>query len=386
MKCANCGSELRDGCLYCSNCGKEAQIVPDYNVLEDEYLAVLLEQENQKKETASASNKPSQPEKNKRTSGKRKKAALMGMIAVVVILIAVVCAVVYVQTQTKRNNSFDYQVSQAEKAMEEKDTEKAISYYEKALSLESKNVEIRQILIDIYMDQKDYDSALALCQEILKIDSKNQKAYATLIQIYDSKEDYDSILKLKEGVEDKQILKLFENYQVDSPKFSMAGGEYQEYISVELSSAAGHDIYYTVNGKDPIERGELYEEPISLDEMGEYTIQAVCKNELGLYSNVITLTYTIDIPAPDKPQVSPAGGTYSEETLVTITVPKGCTAYYTWDGTEPNVTSTKYTEAFTVPEGNHVLSVILIDKETEKISEIYQEIYIYYPQSDEISE
>ena len=61
-------------------------------------------------------------------------------------------------------------------------------------------------------------------------------------------------------------------------------------------------------------------------------------------------------------------------------IPRGCVAYYTWDGTEPNVTSTQYTESFAVPEGNHVLSVILIDQETEKISEMYQEIYIYYPQ------
>ena len=73
MKCANCGSELWDGCLYCSNCGKEAQIVPDYNVFEDEYLKTILELENQKKETASVSRKTYQTQKGKKTSGKRKK-------------------------------------------------------------------------------------------------------------------------------------------------------------------------------------------------------------------------------------------------------------------------------------------------------------------------
>ena len=35
MKCANCGAEIKLGCVYCSVCGKEAQIVPDYNVEED---------------------------------------------------------------------------------------------------------------------------------------------------------------------------------------------------------------------------------------------------------------------------------------------------------------------------------------------------------------
>ena len=80
------------------------------------------------------------------------------------------------------------------------------------------------------------------------------------------------------------------------------------------------------------------------------------------------------------PTVTPGGGTYNEETLISVQVPSGCTAYYTWDGTEPNITSNKYTTAFPIPEGNHVLSVILIDNDTEKISEVYQEIYMYYPQ------
>ncbi|MBO5260192.1 MAG: chitobiase/beta-hexosaminidase C-terminal domain-containing protein [Agathobacter sp.] len=382
MKCANCGEELRDGCLYCSSCGKEAQIVPDYNVLEDEYLKALLDPDNQEQESSLTNQTTAQTDKSKTTSRKRKnnKAALIAIIFVVLILIAVFSAVIYVQIQTKQNNSFDYQITQAQMAEEEDDIETAISYYEKALSLDPNNIEIRRILTDIYMDRNDHDSAMMLCREILQRDSKNKEAYETLIKIYDSKADYDSILALKEGIEDKQILKLFEDYQVATPRFSMAGGEYQEYITVELSSAAGHEVYYTVNGKEPIENGSLYEEPISLDKMGEYTIQAVCKNEKGLYSNVITLTYTIDIPAPNMPTVTPGGGTYNEETLVSVRVPSGCTAYYTWDGTEPNITSNKYTEAFPIPEGNHVLSVILIDNDTEKISEVYQEIYMYYPQ------
>ena len=35
MKCAKCGAEIKEGCLYCSVCGHEVQIVPDYNVLEE---------------------------------------------------------------------------------------------------------------------------------------------------------------------------------------------------------------------------------------------------------------------------------------------------------------------------------------------------------------
>ena len=55
MKCANCGAEIRVGCVYCPVCGKEAQIVSDYNILEDDYLDSLLQE----------GEKPSVPSKSK---------------------------------------------------------------------------------------------------------------------------------------------------------------------------------------------------------------------------------------------------------------------------------------------------------------------------------
>ena len=48
MKCANCGAELKVGCVYCSVCGKEAQIVSDYNLLEDDFLRGLLKEKKEK--------------------------------------------------------------------------------------------------------------------------------------------------------------------------------------------------------------------------------------------------------------------------------------------------------------------------------------------------
>ena len=38
MKCVKCGAGRKEGCVYCSVCGNEAQIVSDYSVLEDDYL------------------------------------------------------------------------------------------------------------------------------------------------------------------------------------------------------------------------------------------------------------------------------------------------------------------------------------------------------------
>ena len=38
MKCIYCGEELGDNSVFCSKCGKAVQIVPDYNMYDDDYL------------------------------------------------------------------------------------------------------------------------------------------------------------------------------------------------------------------------------------------------------------------------------------------------------------------------------------------------------------
>lgn len=78
MKCANCGAEIRVGCVYCPVCGKEAQIVSDYNILEDDYLDSLL-QEGEKPSVHSKSKqkeKAAKPKQEKPTGKKSKKACI----------------------------------------------------------------------------------------------------------------------------------------------------------------------------------------------------------------------------------------------------------------------------------------------------------------------
>ena len=75
MKCANCGAEIRVGCVYCPVCGKEAQIVSDYNILEDDYLDSLL-QEGEKPSVPSKSKQKESPNRKSRQEKNRKKACI----------------------------------------------------------------------------------------------------------------------------------------------------------------------------------------------------------------------------------------------------------------------------------------------------------------------
>ena len=374
MKCIYCGKELAEGELFCPACGKAVQIVPDYNVYDDDYLKEVLAQENQKKPaTTGTGKKTASVTSTAQPSGKGKDPKQKILVLVLV----------GTGIQKKHANSFDYQVSLAEEAYKKGNTDDAITYYENALSLDKNNIEVRLILAGIYEEQKNYDAALVLYQEVIKIDSANRDACKGLIAIYEKQKNYDAIIELSDAV-DASLADLFTDYQVQTPKFSIEPGVYDGAQTLVLSSDAGDSVFYTTDGSDPMEKGLMYTNPIPLDENNHtYVIKAVCMNDKNLYSDVVTNQYQIKIPAPDIPIVTPDGGDFGVETTVSVTVPDGCSAYYTWDGSTPTSASSRYAGPLTIPEGNNVLSVIIIDNTTHLSSEVYRGNFIYYAEDYE---
>ena len=65
MVCSKCGAELKEGCVYCSQCGQEAQIVSEINILEDDLLREIMDDGEQEKKENSGQKKgnSSNPEK-----------------------------------------------------------------------------------------------------------------------------------------------------------------------------------------------------------------------------------------------------------------------------------------------------------------------------------
>lgn len=391
MKCIYCGKELAEGELFCPACGKAVQIVPDYNVYDDDYLKEVLAQENQKKpattdikkKTASVTSTAQPSGKGANQKQKKKQMMVIGGVIAVIGVLVLVLVLVGAGIQKKHANSFDYQVSLAEEAYKKGNTDDAITYYENALSLDKNNIEVRLILAGIYEEQKNYDAALVLYQEVIKIDSANRDACKGLIAIYEKQKNYDAIIELSDAV-DTSLADLFTDYQVQTPKFSIEPGVYDGAQTLVLSSDAGDSVFYTTDGSDPMEKGLMYTNPIPLGENNHtYVIKAVCMNDKNLYSDVVTNQYQIKIPAPDIPIVTPDGGDFGVETTVSVTVPDGCSAYYTWDGSTPTSASSRYASPLTIPEGNNVLSVIIIDNTTHLSSEVYRGNFIYYAEDYE---
>lgn len=377
MKCVKCGTELKEGCIYCSVCGNEAQMVPDYSVLEDDYLRSLLEEDVSDKEAMQ------KPVPKKKTDNR-----IPILVVCLLLAVCIIAGVVIKLVMNHKNaNSYEYQMNAAQQECIDKNYESALQYYKNALSLKPDDIVVRLAMAEIYMDQEAYDEAIVLLTEVADLRPEETSAYEGLIRIYEAKKDYASIIALASDIEDNDILKLFEDYLVDTPVISPLGGKYDDFIYVTMFSKEDADIYYTVDGSEPTaENGTLYtenkfaeEEGILLDENGKYTIRAVCINEKGISGEMTEAIYEIELAIPEFAKVSPDGGRISYETTVTIEVEEGCSVYYTWDGTDPTPESLKYTEPLEIPTGNNILSVLVVNDKTGLDSGVYRTNFIYYP-------
>lgn len=131
MKCANCGAEIKLGCVYCSVCGKEAQIVPDYNVEED-ILKELLEEDDKPNKNASSNGKKKKSLKNsqkkKKEAEQKKKQQKLLITVSVLIAIAIIGVIIVLLVQNSHKKSFDYQYQKGISYTEEKNYTKALTY------------------------------------------------------------------------------------------------------------------------------------------------------------------------------------------------------------------------------------------------------------------
>lgn len=375
MVCSKCGAEIKEGNLFCSVCGAEAVVVYDDEVLEDDYLKAIL---NGNDDLEKEKDKPVLQEKK----NKKSNFFIIAIFLSIIILLFLIIGVIYIgkQTELEHASSYEYQVSMAQQAYMDGHLSEAIEYYENAIVLHPDDIAIRLRLASIYSNLMSYDQAQFLYMEVIQLDPSNVEAYRNLVQLYENRNDQEAILNLLSNTTEESVLDVFSDYLVSAPIFSEESGEYENYLEIEMFSNGANTIYYTTDNSDPVLYGKIYTEPLIYTSAGSYVIRAVCVNEKGIYSDSIIKNYKVIIPAPKTPVVTPDGGEFLEPTSVTIEVPNGCIAYYTWDGSDPNILSEEYHEPLDIPEGNHVLSVLIVQIKTEQTSPIYRQYFKYFPQ------
>ncbi len=247
-------------------------------------------------------------------------------------------------------------------------------------------------------------------KQIIKLDADNYQAYEKLLELYLLEENQKGIEKLAADAPNSAIAAMLDEYLVDTPYLELTPGVYDASQTLVITSEGKNSIFYTLDGSSPQETGVAYTGPITLEQDYIYSVRAVCKNERGAYGEEASGEYQIGINAvtpagpamsgeqgitdgsaagvtdgstarPGQPEVYPQSGTYTTQQRITIDVPIGYQAYYSWtQGTTlTSENGTLYTGGITMPEGDSVLSVIVTDGNGNS-SEVKQINYSYRAQ------
>lgn len=363
MNCPKCGAKMESGKLYCPNCGEEIKIVPDfepeieYSIHEiltnvaDDMASDLSDGEAYFAEVDIEDLQEDLDFNRRRKKDKISYQVLVGIGIGFVVLILLLATVGGFLRLTYF--SYEYQMNKAYNFMQQKKYDQAISYYSRALELDSRSSLAGYYLGEAYLEKGDVDRALLLFKEVAASEGgaeERMNACKTVVDIYSGLGDYQAISDFLLDMGDNDISNSFQKYKAKEPEFSYEEGTYEVVIPLKLTSNTAGTIYYTMDGTTPNASSEVYNSPIFL-ENGDYVIKAYFVNEFGVESKVVEKSYHIDVSVPFAPEVSAYSGDYSVPTLIVVEVPEDNRIFYTTDGTEPTSDSNEYREPIHMPVG-----------------------------------
>ena len=286
MKCANCGTELKDGTLFCPACKSEVQWVPEYHTLETILLQKQmreksLKEKKQKKEEELRQKKRQEEIRKKK---RRKYQIFGGSIAALILLVGVASFAI----KRKEYNSFDMQMAQAESEVTNKNYESALNYLERALELQPDSTSAKILQAKIYTVNGEEEKALPILSSVIEKEQDNVSAYGELLRLYEKQKDYDSIKSLLDECDNEKVKSRYENYICEVPVISLNGGTYEKEQRIDFTAMKyGTKVYYTLDGSEPDKtNGTRYDSDygIVLSEEGEYTLKYIAYNAKGIPS------------------------------------------------------------------------------------------------------
>ena len=370
MKCAYCDTPIEEGRIFCLKCGEEIVWVPEYDAIgtyrsQSERLVMeaarkAVEDDQKKQEELAVAEAESLANKNK----KRRK--WPWIIAIIVFLLLGVGgyfgARYYIDQENY--NSFEYQQNAAREAYSIGEYDIAKKHIERALELDGTSVSAVFAKADILLGQKHQGDAIQVLLDFIARDSGNIEAYGKVIKIYEDTERPEEIKALLDNCQNETILKHYAEYITGKPVVNLPSGEYNELAEVEIYPLRGvaEDIYYTLDGSDPDANSTLYEKEISLGE-GATVLKVIAINDKNITSEIVEMTYFIELLPPEPPVISPASGDFAltTENKIYINVPEGCVAYYAFNE-RPTTLSTMYTQEVNMLEGQNTFYAILVDE------------------------
>ncbi len=348
MKCPKCGEELKEGFLYCEKCGEEIRIVPDFEP----------EIENSIIETLSAVAEDVVPDAEEEDEFLKEdlltESPLRFMKRIVITLslflvLAIGFLVVWFTRPGQKEESLQNKLVNAQTAFSNMEYEEAAKLYKDLLD-EGQNYDLLVAYADCLFEMGETDRAMSNYYSAMDMEPDNEMAYARVIAMYESEEAYDEISKLLTDSDSEKIRTAFQNYLAITPVFSYEGGHYNQVIPLKITAPTTGDVYYTLNGTDPMRYGNLYTAPVFL-KSGVYNVRAIYINDYGICSDVAQSQFVIEGTKPREPEIELASGQYTSPQKISVTVPEGCSVYYTTNGSVPDENSFIYGEPIPMKEG-----------------------------------
>ena len=374
MKCPNCGKDVPEGHMYCESCGTEIKIVPEFDpevenriseTLSDMADSINPDNQNPDEEKQFSENEPVRRRILKVLRKVLRKFRRDAVVWMVLGLAAIAASLCFIVLHVPQQKTAQYYVSLAETASSHNNYNEAIADLEQAYQINEKDSAVIFLLATYQMKLQQPAKAVAILQRILNSaafnEDETQKAYEEMIKIYESQEDYAAIHTILQGSQNDKLMQEYAEYLPEAPSFSVAGGNYEDKLSVELKDSSDGTVYYTINGDTPTAKNVKYDKAISLDESGDYLIQAVLINSYGISSDTVSEEYHIALNLPAAPQVMEKSGIYTQDTMIVAVADAGCTIFYTTDKSTPTMKSKQYVSPISMPYGDSTFKFAAYD-------------------------
>ena len=398
-RCPQCNCLIKEGQVYCPECGYDIQMVPEFDAeLEkalDETLSKMLEGINFKDMSEEEFEELSEgldenttmdlrrkfemaktrdldrvaeevrilEEKKKKESERERhkkelaESARKWIFPVIFMLMALLGVFFY--ERSINADTPEGLMERGRKAEEAGNFEEAAGYYNSALEKDPGSEDAFCALARAWYGMGDNIRAEDyLLSKIAQ--SPSQQLYETLIRIYEQEDNYQSISTLLAGCEDEQLREAYSRYIADPPSFDTEDGSYDEPIEVEIHSKEDGLIFYTLDGSEPDANSLQYEGPILIEE-GKTVVRAVFVNILGVRSQSVSGIFEVKSPLPDEPEVTPESGTYGRGGYIEAKAGEDCTIYYTDDGSLPDEDSKVYEEPILMKQGDQTYRFMAVD-------------------------